>query len=353
MTTLAAVFDQLPGGFLVTDLASRVLYANHAVSERTGYAIPEIIGKKPGELWGGRMPRSFYDFLWHTIGIEGKPFVGRFDNQPKRKQRQFETLQIAPLKNSAGATEYFVEFHPVLPSLAAEKTFHQKFLSEAGMWHQDAAIWQSFLKWLLPTDTGSLFDQIVYSNTSLTDLVREELIFPTQLRLARRFEDTELIRAAQEDAAAFAFLYEKYIELIRLYFSRRIGVREEAEDLSQEVFARAYRSLSRFRVANASYYTYLLHIAHNLLVDHYRGQAKYVCSSHVSLDLLTDESISPNRESLEMLLTSLSPTERLVMSLAYVEGFKAREIAEKLGKTENAVKLMLSRSRKKLRSVLA
>ncbi|TXH00170.1 MAG: PAS domain S-box protein, partial [Candidatus Moraniibacteriota bacterium] len=104
---LITLFDQLPGGLLVTDLTSRILYANQAVSQRTGYALPEIIGKKPGELWGGRMPRSFYDFLWQTIGREGKPFVGRFENKPKKGERRLETLQIAPIKNGGGVTEYF------------------------------------------------------------------------------------------------------------------------------------------------------------------------------------------------------------------------------------------------------
>lgn len=349
---LITLFDQLPGGLLVTDLTSRILYANQAVSQRTGYALPEIIGKKPGELWGGRMPRSFYDFLWQTIGREGKPFVGRFENKPKKGERRLETLQIAPIKNGGGVTEYFVELHPEFASGERERYFHQKFLAEAGEWQKEPALWQSFFRFLQTAEKGNVFGEALQATDSLATIIRDELVFPLQSRFSRRYEDGALIRAAQADGVAFALLYEKYIELIRLYFVRRVGVREEAEDLSQEVFLRAYRSLPQFRVTNASYYTYLLHIAHNSLVDYYRGQAKRSRAHQVSTDFLENEFVMPHLEILDSLLASLSSLERSVMLLTYRDGYRAREIAEKIGKTENAVKLILSRSRKKLHSAL-
>lgn len=351
--TLASLFDQFPGGLLVTDLASRVLYANRSVSLRTGYAVPEIIGKKPGELWGGRMPTSFYQALWQTIGIEARPFVGRFDNQRKGGVRGWETLQIAPVKNAAGVTEYFVEFHPQFSSLQQEREFHQQFLTEAGEWHQHPSRWERFLGLLRSPVGGETVVSPRTSRASFAEFIREELVLPTQTGLARRFEDSALIRAAQEDPEAFAFLYEKYADLVRNYFFRRIASEQEAEDLAQEVFVRAFRMLPKFRITNASYYTYLLHVAHNMLVDHYRSSAKSSVWSRESLEAVAGEAFSPDFETLNTLLASLSSSERSVMLLTYRDGFKAREVAEQLGKTENAVKLILSRSRKKLRSALA
>lgn len=349
---LITLFDQLPGGLLVTDLASRILYANQAVSERTGYALPEIIGKKPGELWGGRMPGSFYDFLWQTIGREGKPFVGRFENKPKNGERRLETLQIAPIKNEEGVTEYFIELHPEFSSGEHARDFHQRFLAEAGEWQREPALWQGFFHFLQTSERGDVLGEALQAADSLVTVIRDELVLPLQSRFTRRYEDGALIRAAQADGVAFALLYDKYIELIRLYFVRRVGVKEEAEDLSQEVFMRAYRSLPQFRVTNASYYTYLLHIAHNSLVDYYRGQTKRLREHQVSTDLLGDEFVMPHLEILDNLLASLSSLERSVMLLTYRDGYRAREIAEKIGKTENAVKLILSRSRKKLHVAL-
>lgn len=349
---IITVFNTLPGGLLVTDLTSRVLYANEAVAKRTGYAVPEIIGKKPGELWGGHMPRSFYTALWQTIGTEEQPFIGRFENEYKGGKRNWETLQIAPIKNRQGVTEYFIELHPAFQTASQERTFQQQFLHEAPQWHQEPSVWQHFLSLLQSSVSREGFETEV-AQSDVAEFLREELILPTQAKLARRFEDTALIRAAQEDTAAFALLYEKYVGLIEQYFVRRMASRQEAEDLTQEVFIRAFRALPKFRIANASYHTYLLHVAHNLLVDSYRRSAKTQWWNRASFEEVVGETILPDLESLDTLLASLSPIERSVMLLTYRDGFKAREIAEKLGKTENAIKLILSRSRQKLRSVLA
>lgn len=351
-TALIALCDRFPGGLLVTDTDSRVVYANRSVERRTGYAIAEIVGKKPGELWGGHMPQGFYAELWQTIGIEARPFVGRFDNQPKAEVRRWETLQIAPLKDSGGTTRYYVEIHPELDSLAEERSFHRQFLAEAGEWHRAPEMWRRFLEWLSPETERMTLAETLAGETDLAEFVRAELVLPTQMALARRFEDTTLIQAAQADPAAFAFLYEKYLALIRQYFCRRVASPQEAEDLAQEAFVRAFRALPHFRIANASYYTYLLHVAHNLLVDHYRSTARSPVWQSETLEAVAETGAAPDLENLEMLLVSLSPIERSVMLLTYRDGFRAREVGEQLGKTENAVKLILSRSRKKLRMAL-
>lgn len=359
MTTLsiATLFEGLPGGLLVTDTTSRVLYANRAVEQRTGYMVAEIIGKKPGELWGGRMPRSFYQALWNRLDREGQPFVGRFENVRKDGARINETLQIAPIKNAFGTTEYFVEIHPVLATSEEERSFHQGFLREAGEWHRDPSTWQRFFVSLGRKFFGDSVDEAIPPWTgapgSLSGFVAQELILPTQMNLARRFEDAALIRSAQADPAAFAFLYEKYSSLLRHYFARRVGDQGESDDLTQEVFVRAWRALPRFRVTNASYYTYLLHIAHNILVDYYRGHDRSCTCQSETIDLMAGEAVFPDLDTLDTLLSTLSPTERSVMLLTYQDGYRAREVAEKLGKTENAIKLILSRSRKKLRDVLS
>lgn len=355
MTTHALTrwFDGLSGGFLVTDTASRVVYANRAVEQRTGYAAAEIIGKKPGELWGGHMPRSFYAGLWQTIATEARPFVGKFQNQPKGQHRGWETLQIAPVKNVQGIIEYFVEVHPQVDSQEQEQAFHQEFLRVAGRWHREPTVWQRLLGLLESSECTAASNQLQAFRGDFAECIRAELVLPMEIGLSRRFEDAALIRSAQADLAAYAVLYEKYVGLIRHYFVRRLTSQQEAEDLTQEVFIRAFQALPQFRVTNASYYTYLLHVAHNRLVDSYRRASRVAVCSQEVLDERVDEVLKPNGETMETLLRSLTPTERAAMLLTYREGYKVREVAQELGKTENAVKLMLSRSRKKLRSVLA
>lgn len=164
-------------------------------------------------------------------------------------------------------------------------------------------------------------------------------------------EDQILVQRAKENAERFEFLYQKYSRRIYYYFWYRVGHKPEiAEDLTQETFLRAFRNLSQFESRNASYAAYLMTIAHNLLVDFYRKPAA------ISIDNLTD---IPNTADEEMerltdvkllwrVIDSLQPTEKSVIRMKYQEDLSTREIARKLTKTENAVRLILLRARKKL-----
>ncbi len=346
--TLKTFFDALPGGFLITDTSSRVVYANEAVGKRSGFAVAEIVGKKPGELWGGRMDRDFYRSMWQTIGVKRHPFIGRVENKKKDGSLVQDTLHIAPLKDALGTPRYFVEVHPNVQSSIEEKEFGEQFVDRASHWHHDQGVWEWIVSLLAPQGAP----RVTFPEENLIALVEKEFIVPTEKMFLRRFEDAPLIEAAKADPAAFAKLYEKYQLTIKGYFLRRIGEACLAEDLTQEVFARAFRYLPSFRVTNASYLTYLLHICHSLLVNYYRKEANTPRFLPLEeIDGGTDVLLEPIQESVESLLKTLTATEQEVMLLTYRDGFRAKEVGEKLGKTENAVKLILSRSRKKLRSV--
>lgn len=346
--SLKNLFDVLPGGFLITDTASRVVYVNEAVAKRTGFTVGEIVGKKPGELWGGQMGKDFYQSMWRTLSVEQKPFVSRVENKRKSGDLIQDTLHIAPLKDVAGTIRYFVEIHPNQENFIEREKFGEEFVDRITNWHRDESVWKWIVKLLARQGTS----QVTFPLKDLATLVEEEFIAPTEKMFLRRFEDAPLIEAAKADPAAFAKLYEKYQLTVKGYFLRRLGEAFVAEDLTQEVFARAFRYLPSFRVTNASYLTYLLHICHSLLVNYYRKEAntpRFLSLEEVdgALETLSE----PLQESVESLLKTLSATEREAMLLTYRDGFRAKEVGEKLGKTENAVKLILSRSRKKLRTI--
>jgi PAS domain S-box-containing protein len=67
---------------ILTDVDGKITYANTAAQQITGYSFEEMKGKTP-RLWGGRMPKEFYQNLWHVIKEEGKPFIGEIENQRK------------------------------------------------------------------------------------------------------------------------------------------------------------------------------------------------------------------------------------------------------------------------------
>ena len=57
---LKAGFDHVNDHVVITDPRGNILYANEAVTKNTGYLLDEILGHNPGDLWGGHMPKEFY-----------------------------------------------------------------------------------------------------------------------------------------------------------------------------------------------------------------------------------------------------------------------------------------------------
>lgn len=360
--TIKDTLDRLPGGLLITDRESQVLYASSALERRTGFAVAEIVGKKPGQLWGGKMRKTFYHSLWQTIG-ESRAFVGEVKNRRKNGAERDEHIFILPIKDADGAIQYYAEVHPELSGRESELAFGREFLARTA----DMAQGRDLLSWMLqslrqkPDGTFAGADQsfTIALGEHVQDIAgffRESLVLPMEKVFARRKDDALLIARAQANPERFAELYGKYVTAIREYFSRRLqGDGPLSDDLTQEVFVRAFRSLPGFHMANASYHTYLLRIAHNVLVNYYR-QARhdtvplYGGEEQAGTFLMPED--VPER-TLDALLTRLTETERATMLWKYRDGLKVKDIAKRVGKSENAVKLILSRTRKKMKKGLS
>lgn len=355
-SSLKDQFDHLPGGLLITDMESRAVYANLAVEKRTGFAVGEIIGKKPGQLWGGKMEKSFYQNMWRTIGTEKKAFTGTVQNAKKNGALYSENLFIAPIKDQTGETHYFAEIHPEFQNEREEEAFRKEFEAEAGNFHKNGDSLSWIFQKLQKENFGTPESATVERRyPDLVSIFSDIFVRPIEKLFTRRHEDARLISDAQKDVRKFALLYEKYYLLVREYFFRRLSNDiETAEDLTQEVFARALRYLPGFRLANASYYTYLLRISHNLLINYYRKHSYFTFSSQQSvLEDIPSLEREPSQESIKGMLGELTEKEREIMLLKYEHGLKVREIAQRVGKSENAVKLILSRTRKKIKKQLS
>lgn len=164
--------------------------------------------------------------------------------------------------------------------------------------------------------------------------------------------DVILIKKAKKDKQKFEALYKKYINKIYNYFWYRVGHDQDvAEDLAQETFVRAYQALPQFRVTEKSYLSYLLAIAHNLLVNYYRSPKPISIETtgiDVPEEIWSKLETKDNIRSMWRAIQQLSIKEQDILYLKYQKGYKVAEIAEIVGKSENAVKLILSRARKKL-----
>ena len=175
-------------------------------------------------------------------------------------------------------------------------------------------------------------------------------------------------RAQRGDMAAFRELVERSkIGTYRMAYDLT-GNRHDAEDLSQEVYIRAYRSLPGFR-GGSKWSTWLYRIMMNAFTDKWRRDSKMKVDSHETLDRIDSaiERMHPHRsqepheaaeagviqEHIDRALRSLSPRERAVFVLRHYHDLKLREIAEVLQIADGSVKTYLFRAIRQLQKELS
>ncbi len=93
---------------MITDINGKILYANRAAENITGYTADEIVGKNASEVWGGNMSNDFYKKMWHTIKIEKKAFFGEVTNRRKNGKLYAAEIRIAPILDSKNQVQFFV-----------------------------------------------------------------------------------------------------------------------------------------------------------------------------------------------------------------------------------------------------
>ena len=188
-----------------------------------------------------------------------------------------------------------------------------------------------------------------------------------------RATETELIREAQKGSrTAFEALVRQYDQPVLRLALRLTGSEQDAQDIHQEAFLKAYRYLANFRF-ECSFYTWIYRIVTNLCLDHLRrrksrreDQSVMVDSRGGELDLLSNVSddrsmANPDRElerkilgeRIQEALSHLTPRERMVFELKHYQGLRLRTIGEMLNTTEETAKNTLFRATKKLRTNLA
>ena len=162
-----------------------------------------------------------------------------------------------------------------------------------------------------------------------------------------------LIEAAQKDPSRFAELYENNFERVYAFIARRVGNREEAQDLTSEVFHQALASLRRFEWRGVPFAAWLLRIAANAVADRWQRAARE--RGNPTLDdpkeiSEVDLEEAEQRATLFRLVKSLPADQRRVIEMRFAEEKSIREIAQELGRTEGAVKQLQFRGLQNLRA---
>lgn len=153
----------------------------------------------------------------------------------------------------------------------------------------------------------------------------------------------------------FARVYEDHVWRVYGFLAYRVRDRDLAEDLTQTTFERALRAWPRFDPRRASEQTWLLTIARNLLVDH-RRREQAVPSAEIDERLLPvtagPEDAQTVWPELQDALRQLGEREREVVALRFGADLTGPDIAEITGLSLSNVQQILSRSLRRLRSLL-
>jgi RNA polymerase sigma-70 factor (ECF subfamily) len=219
-----------------------------------------------------------------------------------------------------------------------------------------------------PPDVGPEEDR---EPLEMSQLPRDVSLFheSSEERAARRIEDEGLVRASRQgDTRAFGKLVERYQRRVYALAFGILRQREDAWDVAQEAFVKAYRNLDRF-AGQAAFYTWLYRIAYNLSLDVLRARGR---RDTVALDenaAAVEQAIreegrpqdaAPNelherRETalaVQKAMEKLSEKHRAIIVLREIEGLSYEEMAEVLGISKGTVMSRLFHARKNLQALL-
>ena len=166
-------------------------------------------------------------------------------------------------------------------------------------------------------------------------------------------------RAVARDQAAFAELYDLYLDRIYRYVYYRTGDRQDAEDLSEQVFLQAWAAIERFRWQGKPFIAWLYTVAHNVVVD-WRRRAQTSESLNDPDKPIELESAGAaqamtqciDADLLAKAVKALTPEQQQVIILKFLDGFDTATIARVMDKREGTIRALQLRALQSLRREL-
>jgi len=165
-------------------------------------------------------------------------------------------------------------------------------------------------------------------------------------------------RAAGGDTEAFGRLYDIYADRIYRHIYYRTSNVENARDLTQEVFIKAWQGLPKYKRTKTPFLGWLFTISHNRVIDYYRTKKDY--------NYLKDEIVMEDREKspeklvedqftqqeVRRTILKLPEDQQQVILMSFIEGFEYNEIAAALSKSEGNIRVIVHRALKRMREIL-
>lgn len=180
-------------------------------------------------------------------------------------------------------------------------------------------------------------------------------LVPRPFSRAPADSEIESIERARHDPAAFGALYDRHVERIYRFVSSRVPERHMAEDITQEVFFNALKSIPNYRDTGACFSSWLYRIASNAIVSHYR-QARHEVDLETVANLadrtegVLDEVVRRDRSRrIWQVIDRLPRQQRTAMRLKFSADLSTEDVARAMGKSSPAIKLLIYRAVQRLR----
>lgn len=168
----------------------------------------------------------------------------------------------------------------------------------------------------------------------------------------KELTDNQLVELAPNDQEAFGELYERYVAKIYNYVYYRTNNAHDAEDLTAKVFFRAMAHIPNYEDKGVPFQAWLYRIAHNLVANFHRDQARrkvIPLDDYLALSLKSDapdKQTEDNEEQAQLLraMSTLPPERQQLLILKFVHDKSNAEIGEIMNRTEGAIKSLYHRT---------
>ncbi len=156
-------------------------------------------------------------------------------------------------------------------------------------------------------------------------------------------------RAAKRDQQAFGKLYDLYVDKIYKYIYYKSGRTDEAEDLTAQVFLKAWEAIDHYKWEGYPFSTWLYRIAHNMMIDYYRTHRETfpldtARAKESNLDPFQAAERTLTSEQIRGALKHLTHDQQRVIILRFLEGYSTGEVAAMMDKDPDAIRALQHRA---------
>lgn len=161
-----------------------------------------------------------------------------------------------------------------------------------------------------------------------------------------------IMQAKAGEMEGHRYLYARYADNVFSYARKIVRDDHDAEDITQQVFAKLLRTIGRYEERDVPFAAWILRVARNAAIDHMRSDRLVPCEEVRGADQQSDECRHECRRSLTDALGSLPSEQREVIMMRHLVGLSPREIAGRLGKSESAIHGLHHRGRRSMQREL-